>query len=400
MSRLLERKSGAARSVPGVDRPIRVLAVDHTVGVAPFRKKFEALAARDDVELTVLAPERWIENYRVVEAPAEGDGFSVLRGRVIFPGYNNRAFFVSGLAGAIRATRPDILDLYEEAFSLFFLQAAVLGRLLAPGARIAFHASDSLSWGNRYPYRPSWLYATIQRYAHRVATAAFTINEVAGEILRSKGFRRPIVRAFHGVDESEFRPLDASELRSRLGLGGPIVGYVGRLIRKKGVNVLVEAAARMDPRPSLLIVGDGEERDALVAQARELGIEETTRFLPAVPHEEVPLYLSAMDVMVLPSIRSRDFNEPFGRVLVEAMACGVPVVGTTCGSMGLVLGDAGLLVPDGDAAAIAEAVASLVEDPGRRAELSRLGRERVIERYTWRRFAEIIREGYETILRS
>lgn len=399
MSRLPVHSDAAGDRRRDGGRRARVLAVDHTVGVAPFRKKFEALASFDDIELTVLAPTRWIENYRVVEAPKRGEGFRVIPGRVVFPGYNNRSFYVTGLARALLDTRPDIVDLYEEAFSLFFLQSAVLARLLAPHAKIVFHASDSLSWGNRYPYRPSWLYASIQRYAHRVASAAFTINDVAREILESKGFERPVWRAFHGIDESEFRPTDASGLRAKLGLEGPVVGYLGRLIAKKGVNVLVEAVSSMRPAPELLIVGDGERRQALEALARERGIEAKTRFVPAVPHEEVPLYLNAMDVVVLPSIRSRAFNEPFGRVLVEAMACGIPVVGTTCGSMGLVLGDAGVIVPEGDAAALARAVEGLLADPGRRRELSRLGRARVLEHYTWRRFAEIVHAGYQEILR-
>ena len=114
----------------------------------------------------------------------------------------------------------------------------------------------------------------------------------------------------------------------------------------------------------------------------------------------MPLYLNAMDVMVLPSIRSQTFNEPFGRVLVEAMACGVPIVGTTCGSMRLVLGDAGVIVPDGDAEALGKAVGDLLADPEARARLATLGRERALERYTWDRFAEIVRDGYGQVLRG
>lgn len=383
-----------------VGERIRVLAVDHTVGVAPFRKKFEAIAKHDDIELTVLAPAVWMENYRAIVPPAEGDGYAIRTGRVVFPGYNNRAFFVTGLAEAIRAVQPHIIDLYEEAFSLFLLQGAFLARALAPDAKIIFHSSDSLSRNNRYPYRPSWMYAAIQRRTHRVASYAFTINEIAGEILREKGYAGPITRVFHGVDEDEFRPMDASALRGELGLTGPVVGYVGRLTYKKGVDVLVRAVAGLPDPPELVIIGDGEEKQNLERLARESGIGSRTRFITGVTHERVPLYLNAFDVMVLPSIKSAKFNEPFGRVLVEAMACGVPVIGTTCGSMRLVLGDAGWIVPDNDVDALRSELGRLLADEPLRDELARAGRQRVLDLYTWPRFADLIRQGYLDVLKG
>ncbi|MCD4690742.1 glycosyltransferase [bacterium] len=379
---------------------IRVLAVDHTVAIAPFRKKFEAIAQHDDIELTVLAPAVWRENYRSIVPPDTGRGYAIRTGKVIFPGYNNRAFFITGLAEALRAVRPHVLDLYEEAFSLFLLQSAVLARVLAPEARIIFHSSDSLSWDNRYPYRPSWVYASIQRYVHRVGCQAFTINEIAGEILRSKGYEGPITRVFHGVDEAEFRPMDATSLRSELGLEGPVVGYVGRLTYKKGVDVLLRAVAGLTDPPELVIIGDGEEKQHLEQLAEASGIGRSTHFITGVTHEQVPLYLSAFDVMVLPSIRSAKFNEPFGRVLVEAMACGVPVIGTTCGSMELVLGDAGLIVPDNDVDSLRTQLAALLSDRGLMGALSRKGRQRVLDLYTWPRFADMIHQGYLDVLKG
>ncbi len=382
------------------DERIRVLAIDHTVGVAPFRKKFEAIASHGDIDLTVLAPAVWKENYRAIVPPAIGRGYAIRTGSVVFPGYNNRAFFATGLASAIRSVRPHIIDLYEEAFSLFLLQTSVLAGILAPEAKIIFHSSDSLSFDDRYPYRPSRMYAAIQRRTHRVASYAFTINEIAGELLRSKGYIGPITRVFHGVDEEEFRPMDASELRSELRLRGPVVGCVGRLTYKKGVDVLIRAVAALQDPPELVIIGDGEEKPRLEALAVDTGIGETTRFVTGVTHEQIPAYLNALDVMVLPSIRSEKFNEPFGRVLVEAMACGVPVIGTTCGSMALVLGDAGLIVQDNDVDALNDQLRSLLSDRALMDELSSRGRQRVLDLYTWPRFASLIHQGYLDALKD
>jgi glycosyltransferase involved in cell wall biosynthesis len=412
MSRREERHPGAGsppRAAPVEDAAprkvsgggvIRVLAVDHTAAVPTFRKKFDALAALPDVDLTVLAPRRWIEGGSVVTPPSGGIGYDILTGNVVFPGYENRGFYTTGVVGAVARARPHVLDLYEEAYSLFFLQCAVAAKIFAPKAKIVFHASDSLSWDYRYPYRPSALYATIERYAHRVSDCAITINDVAAEILRSKGFDRPIRRGFHGVDENEFRPEDESPLIERLGLSGPVVGYLGRLMRPKGVHVLIDAVSRLSPVPDLLIVGSGEEEGALKALARERGVGGAVHFVPHVRHEEVPPYLNALDVMVLPSIRTPKFNEPFGRVLVEAMSCGVPVIGTTCGSMELVLGDAGIIVPEDDAEALAGSIKEVLGDDVLRSELSRRGRERALSHYTWPAFADAVHEAYIEVLGS
>jgi len=379
---------------------MRVLAIDHTAGVAPFRRKFEAIAAYDDVDLTVLAPAVWHENYQPVSPPAKGRGYDIRTGRVIFSGYNNRSFFLTGLAGALRAVRPHILDVYEEAYSFFLAQASTMARLLAPEARLIFHSSDSLSHDGWYPYRPCWIYAAIQRHAHRVGRYAFTINETAGEILRSKGFGGPITRVFHGVDESQFRPQDAGPIRSELGLGGPVIGYVGKLSHKKGIDILIRAAAALTQTAELLIVGDGEERERLEQLAIETGIRERTRFVGGVPHEQVPRYIGALDVLVLPTVRSTTCNETFGRVLVEAMACGVPVIGTTCGSMRLVVGDDGLIVEHDDVEALRAGLETLLSDPELMGRLAERGRKRVLDLYTWPRFAELIHQGYLEVLKD
>jgi len=381
-----------------VKRPVRVLAVDHTAGVSTFRKKFAPIAECDRVDLAVLAPKTWIESGAVVVAPASVDGYELHTGRALFRGYENRGFFVTGLARALRRWRPDVLDLYEEPFSLFYLQALLAGRVFAPRAKIIFHTSDSLSWEYRYPYRPSFLYASIQRLAHASADYAVTINEVAAEILRSKGFAKPIRRAFHGVDEEEFRPLEAGKLKVDLGLVGPVVGYVGRLMPAKGVHVLIEAFAALDGTPRLLLVGIGEAREALERQASDLGVLDRVVFAGGVPHSEVPRHLSAMDLMVLPSLKTARFNEPFGRVLVEAMACGVPVIGTTCGSMDLVVGDAGIIVPENESGTLAAKMELVLGNGALREELSRAGRERVLAHYTWRRFGELMLGIYDEVL--
>ena len=174
--------------------PLRVLAVDHTAGITSFRRKFAALAACPGIQLTVLAPERWVENYREVAADSDRDpGYRFVRGRIGWPGYENRAFFQSGLGPAIRRARPHVLHLWEEPFSVITLQALSLAALWAPRAVPIFFSSDNLSRDFQYAIAPrrstrAWSASptAAARRAQRSTTRSWTCCAPRGSRSRSR----------------------------------------------------------------------------------------------------------------------------------------------------------------------------------------------------------------------
>jgi glycosyltransferase involved in cell wall biosynthesis len=385
--------------------------VDHTAGVLPFRRKFEALAAYPDIDLTVVAPARWIENYRVVgAAPAEEAGYRFRTGAVVWPGYENRAFFRSGLGSAIRRAQPDIIHLWEEPFSLIALQALWHAAIWAPHAKVIFFSSDNLSRDFRYAYRPSWFYAGVERLVHRRCAAGTAVSEEVVEVLHAKGFRRPIVVVPHGIDLSDFeatgdegkqigRRASPAEVKERLGLDPPVIGYVGRLLHQKGVDLLLRAVDSLGGKSvSLAIVGDGPARAELEALATGLNMGDRVRFLPAVPHGGIAEILACMDILVLPSRTTPKWKEQFGRVLIEGMAAGCVVIGSSSGAIPEVLGDAGMVFREDDVESLAQALRRAREEPGLAAATRIRGRRRVTEHYTWEVVANRLRSLYERLL--
>jgi glycosyltransferase involved in cell wall biosynthesis len=156
--------------------------------------------------------------------------------------------------------------------------------------------------------------------------------------------------------------------------GHPVIGAVARLVPVKGLQYLIDAAPeilRRCPDARFLLVGDGEMRPALEAQADALSLSD--RILFTGFREDIPALIAGMDVFVLPSI-----NEGMGRVLVMAMALGKPIVATRVGGVAELLGDgeAGLLVPPRDPAALAEATTTLLRDATRASALAEAGRRR------------------------
>jgi glycosyltransferase involved in cell wall biosynthesis len=154
------------------------------------------------------------------------------------------------------------------------------------------------------------------------------------------------------------------------------------LTAEKGVDVLLESAARLDGDWRLRFVGSGPLRDVIPARAAELGIGERVSVEPGVPSTDVPARLRELDVLVLPSLTTPSWKEQFGRVLQEAMACAVPVIGSDSGEIPHVIGDAGLIVPEGDAEALGAALGQLMANPTLCQQLGQRGRARALERFT------------------
>jgi len=158
------------------------------------------------------------------------------------------------------------------------------------------------------------------------------------------------------------------------------VGYVGRLVHEKGVDLLLRAISEMDRPAVLCAIGAGGLEADLRALAESLpGVD--VRWLSRVPHEEVAQYMCAFDVMVLPSRSIPTWREQFGMVLAEAMACGTPVVGSDCGAIPDVIGDAGLIFPEEDHRALATALDRLAADEQLRGRLSERALARTREHF-------------------
>ncbi|MBN1826473.1 MAG: glycosyltransferase [Candidatus Eisenbacteria bacterium] len=372
--------------------------MDHVGGVHTFREKYRFLASDPGIDLTVFVPEKWIENGRLVRARSKDEGYAIRTGKAGFRGYENRGFFYTGLARALSEVRPHIFHLNEEPYSVIALQCVLLARIFCPRAPILFYTFDNLHPGFHYPYRPSWFYGLVQRYVHRRASVGMVGCSDALTILRSRGFTKPVRFVPLAVDPESYRTMDVHDLRNDLDLRDFVIGFVGRLIPMKGISVLLDALGSLPFPWSLFILGDGEERTRIEEYARDSGNADRVRIVPMVSHADVPRFLNLLDTLVLPSRTTNCSKEQFGRVLIEAMACGVPVVGSDSGSIPEVIGEGGRVVPEGDPTELAAVLCELRDNAEERKNLGRAGRERVLKHFTWQRVAEIYKSIYRDLL--
>ncbi|NOZ83155.1 MAG: glycosyltransferase family 4 protein [Euryarchaeota archaeon] len=221
----------------------------------------------------------------------------------------------------------------------------------------------------QYPAPVRRVLRWIERCAYARADAVVFLSEQERESFREKlGFlpgRWYVVPP--GVRVPEVGEEQVAKLREELGVRGVMVCFAGRLVGVKGVDVLIRAVSMCRSELTLVVAGDGPERERLELLAEELGVSERVRFLGWVSGAEV--LLSACDVFVLPS-----YSEGLPMALVEAMAAGRACVVTDIG-LPVVHGVTGLVVRAGDAGALAEALDALAEDEGLRRRLGEEARE-------------------------
>jgi glycosyltransferase involved in cell wall biosynthesis len=363
---------------------LRVSVLSKALVVGAYQRKCELIAAHDDIDLTVLLPPAWA-GQRLERVHTRGYALRVIPIRL--DGHFHLHHYPT-LGQELRRAAPQILHVDEEPYNLATWLAVRQASRLRPRPHVLF-----FSWQNilrRYP--PPFRY--MERDVLNRADAAIVGSTEARAVWQAKGFRKPIyVIPQFGVDEDHFRPLpNADKMAASF-----VVGYAGRLVPEKGVDVLLKAFSRLPSSARLVIAGSGPAEAALRHLARCLGIAERVTFCAPIPSTQMPAFYRSLDVFVLPSRAQPNWKEQFGRVLVEAMACGVPVVASRCGEAPNVVGDAGVIFDEEDISALAARLSQLMSQPGRRAELAQRGRARVIERYTMRRIADQTVEVYREL---
>lgn len=374
--------------VPRSSPPRRVLWIWHAAVVAEYQKPVDELARYPDLEMTLLAPQRWPERAKeMVEAETlPGARFRYIVARTFFTGYYYIYFF-PGLLLYLLRTRPHIIYCYEEAHTFMAALVLLLRRLFLPRSRVLLYAAQNVKKKYPVPFR------YFEWYCFREADAILACGATVARTLRSKGYRGPLRVVHLPTDAAAFAP-DAAKrekVRAELGIAqdAPVVLYAGKLVEEKGLRTLLSAFSETAKRHGayLLLAGGGPLRGELEARAKELGLGSRV-ILPGVIHNaDLPTYMNAADVFVLPSETRPNWREQFGRVAVEAMSCGVPVIGSDSGEIPAVLGDAGLIFPEGDSAALSEQLSRLLSDADLRAELSQRGRNRVLRLFSTERVA-------------
>jgi glycosyltransferase involved in cell wall biosynthesis len=274
---------------------------------------------------------------------------------------------------------------------LLFLPAL---RLKRRGARFVFDQHDLVPelYLSRFGRGKDVLYRAVcalERMTYRAADVVLATNESYKEVAVRRGGRRPedvfVVRSAPGTDR--FRPVPPEPELKR---GKPhLLCYLGVMGPQDGVDYALRALAKLREEQGrtdwhAVFVGSGDAFDAMVELSRELGLEDLVEFTGRVPDADLVRRLSTADVCLSPDPRNPLNDVSTMNKVLEYMAMGRPIVSFDLKEARVSAGDAAVYAPANDESAFAKLVAELLDDPGRRARMGEIGRERIEGRLSWR----------------
>ncbi|MBE2199789.1 MAG: glycosyltransferase family 4 protein [Anaerolinea sp.] len=366
---------------------MRILMVSKACLVGAYQRKLEEIARDDQIDLTVIVPPSWDDAAAPLQLErSHTAGYKLLVDPIRFNG-NYHFYYYPRLKQRLAQLRPDVVHIDEEPYNLATWLA--MRQAKASGAKTLFFTWQNLNRSYPFPFN------RMEQQVLNGVDYALMGNQEAVQVWQAKGYRGPyrVIPQF-GVDPALYQPPPRRDSGRVFTIGSAN----RRLVPEKGLDLLLQAAARLPGTWQLHIAGEGPCRASLEQLAQTLAIRERVFFDGAIPSTQMPAYLQQMDVLALPSRTRPNWKEQFGRVLIEAMACGTAVIGSNSGEIPHVIGDAGLIFPEDDVDALHQHLLTLMQSETERWRLGQQGRQRVLAHYTQVQVAAQTAAVYREIL--
>ncbi|MBE9201467.1 MULTISPECIES: hormogonium polysaccharide biosynthesis glycosyltransferase HpsO [unclassified Nodularia (in: cyanobacteria)] len=388
---------------------MKILVASHSYIVDLNCEKLRALAQlKPGIEVTVVVPKTWkpggVQNKIITTEYRDEGNFKIVPISNFSQNHQGLLTFGTDLISLLREFRPQIIQVEQGSRGLAYTQMIVLNQLLGLKAKNIF-----FTWWN-LPYELKFPIALLEKFNLNHSHGIISGNQDGAEVLRERGYQGKIkVMPQLGVDERLFMPQKQPELADKLDINSDdfVVGFVGRFVPEKGLLTLLQALLTILNKPwKLLLLGRGELQVELIKITTENNIRERVIVVESVPHDQVVNYINLMNTLVLPSETTYKFKtltavgwkEQFGHVLIEAMACKVPVIGSDSGEIPHVIGDAGLVFPEGDIPALANCLIQLMEKPDFAESMAEKGYEKAMNKYTNQALAQQQFEFYQELI--
>ena len=259
------------------------------------------------------------------------------------------------------------------------------------------------SFENIKPAHRLFIFDKLQKYVLKRSNAIIAVPEEGNNIWRKAGFEGSIYQLPVGINRNTFKKINTPEYRYLKKPEEITIFYVGRLVEEKGINLLLLAfldLLKTEEKIKLVLVGSGPQKEYLQKLSEKAKIQNSIVFLAPVVNAKIPELFSVADILVLPSVSTKIWKEQFGRVLIEAMACGVAVVGSSSGEIPNVIDKAGIIFKEGDEKDLVSALRILINSPETLNQYKKMGLQRIVEKYTWDIIMRDLSEIYNMVLKK
>lgn len=387
-------------------KPLNLVIISHAYVYSAYRAKIESLSEYHDLNITLITPEFGLEGggQKVYAEQYEGKQYH----HIILSGYftGKLNFFVfKNLKSTLKSLNPDMILLEEEYWTQIAAQVTYITKSFFPQTKLILLSQENIChiWEQeaKTAYQ-KFRYASfhfIEKYViSKLDGLIFQFPEVWQDFenridsLGFKGKRGTFPQL--GVDYNRFADNSPGlqTIRAELGLSDNtfVYGYIGRITPEKGIEDMIHAFENWDKNNTKLIIignGDTEYVNQIKQLVQTLKLETIVIFKNAIPFEDIPAYFQLFNISLLLSHTTPIWKEQFGRVLVESMAAGTPVIGSDSGAIPLVIGNTGYIVAEQNIKAIRQALIEAIESKKQYVILSQLAQKRVKTEFSYEAIA-------------
>ncbi|MEI6493331.1 MAG: glycosyltransferase [Verrucomicrobiota bacterium] len=360
---------------------MKVLIVSHPCATAANQAVFAELRRMTGWDVRLVIPSNWKDEFGNVLDQKDWPGLEgrVTKVPVVFNGHIILHFYRLGWGAYLKKESFDVIYMHHEPYALATGQVCLANSRQDAPAAFGFYSAQNIS--KSYPPPFSW----IERFVHASGRFSFPVSSTVADVLEGrKTLATPTICPLP-VDPSVYYPRDLGASPFPHGPGETVIGYVGRLVESKGLATLAEALKKLKGLAwHFHVIGTGDYRGTFERLLLDAGIADRVTFHGFTPHLRTPEFLSAFDLLVVPSETQSNWKEQFGRVIVEAMACGTPVVGSDSGEIPVLIlaSGGGLVFPERDADALSDCIRRLIGQPELRRQMALRGKKWVGESAT------------------
>lgn len=352
---------------------MKLLVIGHHFVVRENQRLIDELKNQNpDWHITLLTPRWWHENTK--KTPLErtkSPDYTIVSGTTCFTGHNTFSFYLTKLWQLLSKTRADVIEVYEEPWSLTLFQVVILKKLLGLKGKIICYSAQNIY--KKFPFPFNW----IEQFNLKSVAAIHICSNEIENILRKKRYKGIIKKIPLAVDVSKFIYKPNRQENNPLK-----IGFVGRIVKSKGIFDLILAVSTIE-NTELHIAGSGPDEHRLKQTAP-----------PSKIHLHGPLNLKqliafyhSIDVLVVPSKTTKNWKEQFGRIIIEAFATGASIIGSDSGSIPEIIGSYGLIFKEGNVSDLTKNIKRFIQNRKHWESQKIKARAEVEILYTWQALA-------------
>jgi glycosyltransferase involved in cell wall biosynthesis len=367
---------------------MKILTIGHNFVVRENQKHLDELKKIDpNIELKLITPIWWFENtMKIHQERPSGAPYPIVRCKTFFTGNNTLFFYFGRLIKEIINFKPDIIEAYEEPWSLSLLQIVLIKKLFRLKTKITCYSAQNIH--KRFPFP----FNIIEKFNLKNVKGIHICSNEIKNILKQKQYTGIIEKIGLGIDLSKFKYKQKNRTNMLQ------IGYVGRIVKSKGIFDLSMAIKKI-PNCHLHIGGSGSDENTLKEYINKNNLTSRVTFHGSLGLDKMISFYHSIDILIVPSRTTTNWKEQFGRIIVEAYATGASVIGSDSGSIPEIIDNYGLTFKEGNVPELINCINDIKDNEQKWNKLKKDAKEYVNKTFSWQAIAKSYYNFYASITR-